>query len=413
MNSPRQWQNWARNITFDPATALYPRSADEIATVVARASTEGKTVRPVGTSHSSTPLALTSDININLDQMAGIVDVDTARRRIRLLPGTRVNAIGPAIWEHGLCLKNQGDIDAQQFAGAISTGTHGSGKHLQSFSGSLRRVTAVTGTGDIRVIDEADAEPLAAAQVGLGLTGIYTELELEVRDAFYIHESIRYWSLPELLEKWDEYFEQRLHFSFFWMPATQSPSIFNMPVPEGEDIADRTYVKIYAEVPLESGDHLSAFKELPQDRVDRPYRIYPEAGTDIFHELEYMVPFERGKEAFSAVRDLVYTAYPTNIHPIEVRSVAADNAHLSPQYRRDNIVIAVHCDHLDNGEPFLRAVSKLLEDFNARPHWAKLAYTSPEYLERVFPAIDRFRRVRRALDPGGVFLNEYLRPLFA
>jgi FAD/FMN-containing dehydrogenase len=323
-----------------------------------------------------------------------------------------VNAIGPALWKHQLALKNQGDIDAQQFAGAISTGTHGSGRRLQSFSGSVRGLTAVAGTGEVVEIDGARPDLLAAAQLGLGLTGIYTSIDLEVRDAFFIHEAIRYWPLEELWERWDEEFERRLHFSFFWYPAHRSPAIFNMRVPEDRDLADTVYVKMYDEVPLAAADDLDDFKEAPADRVDRPFVIYPELPTDVFHELEYMVPFEAGREAVAAIRELVHTRFPENVHPVEVRCVARDNAFLSPQFERDTIVVAVHCDHLDSGAPFLRAASKLLESFGARPHWGKLHFLSDEYLQRETPGLDRFRGARRELDPAGVFLTDHLRPLF-
>jgi FAD/FMN-containing dehydrogenase len=414
MRAPQPWSNWAGNITYRPARRFEPESADEVAAIVGAASADGRTVRAIGTSHSSTPLSLTDDTIVDLGRMAGITEVDTEARRVRLLPGTRVNAIGPALWKHGLCLKNQGDIDAQQFAGAISTGTHGSGRHLQSFSASVRGVTAVTGTGRIETIDESDPHRLAAVQVGLGLTGIFTSIDLEVRDSFFIHEQIRYWSLDELYERWDDEIERRLHFSFFWYPAHESPGIFNMRVPEdGRDLTDSVYVKLYDEVPLAAADDLGAVKDDPADRVDRPYRIYPEIATDVFHELEYMIPFEHGKAAMTELRDLIYTKFPDRIHPVEVRCVARDEAYLSPQYERDSIVIAVHCDHLDTGEPFLRAVSDLLARYDCRPHWGKLHWLGDDHLESAFPALGRFRDVRRGLDPGGTFLNDYLRPLFS
>lgn len=412
MSLPPTWKNWAGNVTYRPAELHEPETAEQISDIVRAAAAAGRTVRAVGTSHSSNDLSLTDDININPGRMRGLIEVDTDARRVRLGPGTRVNEIGPALWPYGLALKNQGDIDAQQFAGAVSTGTHGSGLRLQSFSGSVRGVTSVLGNGDIVTIDESDPTVLAAAQLGLGLTGIFTSLDLEVRDAFYIHESIQYWSLDELYARWDDYFASRLHFSFFWYPSAESPAIFNMRVPEGRDMTDGVYVKVYDEVPLEASEELATFKTAPADRVDKPFVIYPELPTDVFHELEYMIPFERGKEAMAAVRELVYARFPQNIHPIEVRCVARDGAYLSPQYGRDSIVIAVHCDDMATGQPFIQAVSDLLQTFDARPHWGKLHFLTDDYLRSVTPGLDDFRRVRHALDPAGTFLNDYLRPLF-
>ena len=63
--------------------------------------------------------------------------------------------------------------------------------------------------------------------------------------------------------------------------------------------------------------------------------------------------------------------------------------------------------------PYLRAVDRLLGEFDARVHWGKLHFLTPEQLAERYPESARFIAIRRELDPEGVFLNDHLRPLFA
>ena len=61
---------------------------------------------------------------------------------------------------------------------------------------------------------------------------------------------------------------------------------------------------------------------------------------------------------------------------------------------------------------YLRAVDATLEPFRARVHWGKLHFLAREQLLDRYPEAETFIRIRRELDPHGVFLNDHLRPLF-
>lgn len=96
-----------------------------------------------------------------------------------------------------------------------------------------------------------------------------------------------------------------------------------------------------------------------------------------------------------------------------MRTVGADDALLSPQYKTATTAISV------SGKPgtdywgYLRSVDALLAEFGARVHWGKLHFLTPERLHALYPRADDFIALRRELDPEGAFLNDHLRPLFA
>ena len=402
------WTNWVGNQTFAPRTIARPATEAAAIELVQRAVAERSSVRVAAGGHSVTPIVQTGGLLLDLSQLSGVVSVDVGRRRATVLSGTTVGALGEPLWQAGLALGNQGDIDTQQIAGAVATATHGSGIGLPSFSGTVRGVRLVTGTGDVLGIDDGRPELLRAAQVAIGTLGVMTRVELEVVPAYRLRERIEQRPYAEVMESFDELVAAHRHFSFFWLPSEESGALYGLATPAGKRLADTCFVKIYDEAaPGEPDEHT------PGRRVDRAYRIYPAEFEPNFHELEYFVPIELGRQAVEAMRSLMLDRLPDSIFPMEVRTTAADEGMLSPFYRRDSAVISVSGMPGTAYDGYLRAVDTTLAQFNARVHWGKLHYLTRERLEVLYPEAGTFRRLRRELDPEGLFLNDHLRPLFA
>jgi FAD-linked oxidoreductase len=411
------WTNWPGNVTANPAEIVHPQDEAEVSEIVAAATARGRGVRVVGAGHSFMPLCATDGILLCLDKMAGIIDADPVPGRAVVGPGSSIGSLGDPLWDAGLCLYNQGDIDTQHVAGAISTSTHGSGVREQSFSGIARRLRVVQPNGDVLVVGDDQPELLAAMQTSLGLLGVITQVELAVRPSFTLYEQIDFWPLAEILERWDFEMASRRHFSFFWMPYSDSAEALFLESPDGVDLADHGFIKRYDErdadatPAVETDLAAGAFRR----RMDRPYRIYPDPpfqGEIVQRELEYMVPFEHGKDAFMALRSLILNRRPRNNFPVEIRSIAADEAMLSPFYRRDSVSVSI-CGHRDGDyHEFLAEVHAVLEPFEPRPHWGKLHYFDLETLGRRLPRFNDFCAIRDRLDPSRTFLNESLARLF-
>ena len=401
------WSNWVGNQSFTPSFAAAPRDEEEVAALVRDASDRGCGVRVAGARHSFTPIVETDGLLLDLSNIRGVVGSDAQRKRATARAGTLVRDFYEPLWSSGLALKNQGDIDTQQIAGAVATATHGSGIRNTCFSGVVRGVRLVTATGEIRDIDETEPELLRAAQVSVGMLGVMTQLELEVTDAYRLTEQIDLWPWQVVLERWDELVHHHRHFGFFWLPTEESAALYNLSSHEGT-LADKCYVKIYDEATPDQPDSAAEGR-----RTDRCYRIYPMVYDPNFHELEYFVPLEHGPDALSAMRDLMLRSLPDSIFPLEVRTVGPDNAYLSPNYKTATTVISVSGTPGTDYWGYLRSVDALLSDFSARVHWGKLHFLTPERLYTLYPEADAFIDFRRALDPRGTFLNEHLRKLFA
>jgi FAD/FMN-containing dehydrogenase len=395
--------NWVGNQSCSPAQILAPASEADVQEAVRGA----QQVRCVAAGHSFTPIHLTDGVLLTMDGLQGVLGVDGASGRATALPGTTVGALGPPLWEAGLALSNQGDIDTQGIAGAIGTCTHGSGLDLQSFSASLRRARLVTASGDVIEIGEDDPR-LPAVQTAVGMLGVMTEVEIQAVPAHRLAERIEHWHSTEAFGRLDALARAHRHYSFFYSPTEESAGLYGLETPAGAEVADTCYVKIYD---LADDDEPDSAE--PGRRVARSYEIYPADFEPNFHELEYFVPFTMAAEALGAMRELMLSRLPLSIFPMEVRTVAREDAWLSHSYGRDSLVISVSGQPGTDYEPYLRDVHALLGQFDARVHWGKIHFLTRDELLARYPRAADFIALRRELDPDGVFLNDHLRPLFA
>ena len=404
MLAAETWTNWVGNQTCSPSEVAAPRSEEEVAAAVSDAVLRGLAVRVAGAGHSFTPVVATDGLLLDMRGLGGIRAIDPERRRVVVGPATTIGEFGEPLWASGLALANQGDIVAQQIAGAVSTATHGSGLRLGCFSSSVRRLRVVTSAGEVVEIGEDEPDALHAAQVSVGMLGAITELELEVAPAYRLQERIEDWQWDEAWERFEELAHTHRHFSFFWMPSDDSAALYGL---EGSS-ADMAHVKIYDEV-----DDSVPDSEEPRRRVAPAHVIYPMVYEPNFHELEYFVPFERGREALAAMRELMLARLPASVFPMEVRTVRRDEAFLSHSYERDTVVISVSGTPGTDYWPYLREVDTLLGAFDARVHWGKLHFLTRDQLFARYPRAGDFIELRRRLDRHDTFLNEHLRPLFA
>jgi FAD/FMN-containing dehydrogenase len=378
-----------------------------VVALVRRAGERGLGVRVAATGHSFTPIVETDGLLLDLSALSGVRATDAERKRTIALAGTQIRGFYEPLWNAGLALVNQGDIDTQQIAGAVATATHGSGTRYTSLSGVVRGVRLITAPGEVRDIGEDEPDLLRAAQVAVGMLGVMTRVELVVTDAYRLKERVDLWPWDEVMERWDELVREHRHFGFFWLPSEESGVLYNLSG-HGHSMADKCYVKIYDEAAPDEPDDAT-----PGRRVDRCYRIYPMVYDANFHELEYFVPLERGPDALAAMRDLMLRSLPDSLYPMEVRTVGPDDAYLSPSYQTATAVISVSGKPGTDYWDYLRSVDALLAEFDARVHWGKLHFLTHDRLQALYPQADAFIAIRRQLDPQGVFLNDHLRPLFA
>ncbi|MCV9916975.1 FAD-binding protein, partial [Burkholderia pseudomallei] len=186
--------------------------------------------RIVGSGHSFTPVVATSGLLLSLKDYQGIVAVDARQKRVTVKAGTRINTVTHHLKEIGFSLVNQGDIDSQAIAGALATGTHGTGTTLSNLSSQVVGMRIVRPDGSImEVRDRRDLDLLHATQVNIGMFGVVSEMTLQVTDAFWLHDRVWREDFDALMDKYDDLAANHRHFGFFWCPTSESRHLYCLP----------------------------------------------------------------------------------------------------------------------------------------------------------------------------------------
>jgi FAD/FMN-containing dehydrogenase len=215
-----EWTNWSGWVRSTPRQSHNPTTEAEIASAVRGG--EGP-VRVVGSGHSFTALGQTDGTLISLDGYQGIVGVDANALTATVRAGSKIHALGRPLFDKGVGLKNQGDIDRQAIAGAVGTGTHGTGPTLGSISSEVQGFRLVKADGEaIDCSPTSNKDVWEAGRVSFGSLGVMSEITLGVRKAYKLSE--RNWVMPAA-DCWHDLAkmrDQHRHFEFFWFPYADS-----------------------------------------------------------------------------------------------------------------------------------------------------------------------------------------------
>lgn len=425
------WKNWSETVLSEPENIHYPKSIADIQRIIKTCHQNGKRLRVVGAGHSFTPLAATGECLLSLDRMYGIESIDSLNHRVTVWAGTNLNHLGQMLHECDYAMENLGDINEQTIAGAISTGTHGTGADFGSLSTQIEMLTIVTANGEVKEISPVqNPDYLNAIRVSLGMLGVIVKVQLNVVKQHRFVKKSYSLSLQNCLPQLHTLRADNQHFEFYWFPYTNTVQVKTMNR-IGENNTAAKKGSMLNELIVENG-FLWALSEISRMQprfaktISKACALGIPTGTHIgyshqtfvtprlvkFREMEYSVPY---KEMEAVLRDIRYVIEKKKIQvhfPIECRYVKADDIWLSPSYKRDSAYIAIH---MYNGMPFqdyFDAVEEVFAHYSGRPHWGKMHNLTEEKLASIYPKWDDFLRVRRELDPDGVFLNAYLQKLF-
>src|SRR5689334_17998498 len=106
-----EWRNWAGNVVATPARIERPGSIEAVQELVADAARAGQTIRVAGAGHSFAPICATDRLLLDLSELTGVTAIDSDNQTATILGGTRIRQMGAPLFEAGLAVANQGDID--------------------------------------------------------------------------------------------------------------------------------------------------------------------------------------------------------------------------------------------------------------------------------------------------------------
>lgn len=425
-----QWRNWGRTEKTYPRRVKHPGSIEAVQRAVLAAAKQGLTVKTVGAGHSFTGIAAARDVLLDLVNLRGVLGVNKVKKQVRLAAGTRLHELPRLLAPYRLALQNMGDIDRQTIAGAVSTGTHGTGAGFGGIATQIVAMTLVTADGSLlHVSAKENPELLPAVRVGLGALGVIVDITLQCVPAFLLHAVEKPEPLAAVLEEWPDRIAQADHFEFYWFPHTETAlTKTNTRLPLGaprqplgrlsrwiddELVANRLFAlscELGRIAPGVIPRINRSAEKLTGDRdfTDASYKVFVTNRAVRFREMEFALPQAEIPEVVRRIRQLIEDRGWRISFPIEVRAAASDENWMSTAYGRETGYVAVHRYYRETPGSYFTEVEQIFREHGGRPHWGKLHTRTEEYFREVYPRFDDFLAVRDRLDPEGRFGNAYL-----
>ncbi|SCG72950.1 xylitol oxidase [Micromonospora siamensis] len=401
-------RNWAGNITYAAARRHRPSSLDELRRLVAASDR----LRVVGTGHSFNRFGDTTGDLVSLAGLPATIEIDRDRGTVTVSGHLRHGDLAVRLHAEGLALANLASLPHISVAGAVATGTHGSGDGNRNLAAAVAGLELVTADGDLLTVDRAD-DRFAGMVVALGALGAVTRVTLDVVPAFdirqYVHRELPAAALDEAfgsaysVSAFTWWRSERIDLLWRKQLADQAPP----PADWLGATAAREPVHPVRGMPAQNatvqlGEPGPWHERLPHFRLG----FTPSAGDEL--QSEYHLPRAALADAFATLADMRDRLAPVT-QVCELRTVAADELWLSPNHDRDTV--AVHFTWIADEAavaPVLAEVERRLAPFAPRPHWGKVFTLAPAAVAAAHPRHGDFLALLRELDPAGTFRTELL-----
>ncbi|WP_306367949.1 D-arabinono-1,4-lactone oxidase [Nocardiopsis sp. CC223A] len=426
------WHTWADTYQARPKRTASPNGAAEVAAAVTSAAADGLRVRMVGSGHSFTDVAVTDGLLLSPTSLTGVRSVDPAAGTATVEAGLPLCDFNDALAAHGVALANMGDIAVQTVAGAVQTGTHGTGRDAGGLASQVVGLEIVLADGSV-VECSAEREPelFHAARVGLGAFGVVTALTMAVRPAFLLHAREEPMPLEEVLERLPELRADNDHFEFYWFPHTGNTNTKRNNITDGpaqplsrfkewldDDFLSNTLFeglnRVCRRFPgtVPAVNRVSSRALSARSYTDVSHKVFTSVRDVRFVEMEYAIPAEHLVDVLREARRIVDAGDHRVSFPVEVRFAPADDVWLSTAYGRDSAYVAVHMYKGTPYEAYFADLEAVFTSVGGRPHWGKMHTRDRSYLETVYPRLGDALAVRDRVDPQRRFGNDYLDRVF-
>jgi len=405
-------ENWARNYTYTARSLARPASIAEVQHLVAAS----RSVRALGSRHSFTDLADTGGTLVSLESLDVETVVDESSGTVTVPGGARYGDVATALQNAGWALHNLASLPHISVAGAVATGTHGSGDHNGTLATAVAALEIVTASGELLTLRRGDPD-FDGAVVSLGALGIVTRVTLDIEPTFDVRQDLYddlSWSA--LLDDFDAATSSAYSVSLFtdWLGDTVGTTWLKS---RADAAAPPEHLLGAARQP--TGRHMLPGQPVTnvtqQGGVVGPWNdrlahfklgFTPSNGDEL--QSEYLVPRHNAVAALEAVRTLGPRVAPLLLIT-EVRTMRADSLWLSGAFETDAVGIHFTWKPLEaEVRALLPEIEALLLPLGARPHWGKVFTADGGALEALYPRLGEFRALAARLDPERKFGNAFL-----
>lgn len=387
----------------------------------------------VGSGHSWSAACLTNDTLVNLDNYSQVLNLNKEKLQVKVQSGIKLWQLNEHLDKHGLALKNLGSIAKQSLAGAISTGTHGTGINFQILASQIEEFSLIKADGQkITLHHERDKNLFNQGVVSLGCLGVISEITLNVAKAFNLHDVTIAVPFNQALEKLNELIKTTDHFKMWWFPHTDKMVLYKyqQTTKSRNDSAFRQWfmdefisVNIYRTL-LKIGNINRQWRKQinrllvlnfksPLNRVEKSYKVFNVPEPPVHRETEWAFDISAADNLLSDYKQMIDRSEHRINFIQEIRFTKADEYALSPCYQRDTIWLGVYNADDSGWHELMTDFEELARKYNGRPHWGKEFTIDKKYLSEVYPEFNAFDQLRKQFDPEQKFSNAYIQKIFS
>ena len=459
-----QRRNFGRNQVLKPSTFYTPADEQEILQILDRH--RGQRIRAVGRLHSWSDAVLSDDVLLDLRRLNAVqLHSEGDQLVAEVGAGCQIKRLLKELNRHDATLQSLGLITEQTIAGAISTGTHGSGRHSMShYVEGVRLARYDASTGKVVIDELSSGEPLQAARCSLGSLGIILSVRIHCREQYNVKEHFtetrrlshvldaeasfplqQFYLIPW---RWSYFIQHRREDD---QPRSRLARLYRIYWLGVMDYALHLQILLMERVLRSRRSIRFSFRHIVPAFLIRNWKVTDRSSSmlvmkhEAFRhiEIELFVPRDQLADALDFAQETIEVAggrqstlSADNQSRIEGLGMQEDLAGLHDQYfhhypicvRRvlpDDTLISMASgsgqdwyalSFISYAKPARRAGFHLFASFmarsmsrlfHARPHWGKVCPLEADELTSLYPRFDAFRTICNTLDPQGVFQNDW------
>lgn len=381
----------------------YPETLEQVINIIKK--TNGRNIRVSGGSHTFNDISISRDIIIRTSRLNKILRLNKTKKQITVESGIILLKLNNYLEKNGLALSTLPAIPYQTIGGAISTSTHGSRSNFGSMSSMIISMTMVLYNGNVVNVNN-DHKYFKALKTSIGCLGFIYSITLQCEDLF----AIKHLSKKIKIDKFINNFK-----------GLQDKNEFLQAYLWDEKNTCTVYYR--KKINLQPSDYKN-IKNLSKNntktnRIDFSHKILTKnMEISMYTEMEIAIPIVYFKKAINDILEIT-KKYKNNgyntTYSILVRFTSPDNSLIGMTSGRDSFFVDVFNKAEKRDDQLLNKYFKELHDYlinnyNGRPHYGKKHYLTKEQMKKIYGSnLDEFIRIKKIMDPKGVFSNDYIK----
>ncbi len=412
-------KNWAGNLSFSSKEFIEIDSVKKLQTIVSNA----RGIKVLASGHSFSDIADTKDTLISIKNLSFEIGIDSNKREALVPAGMQYSDVSRYLEKHGWAVSNMASLGEVTIAGAILTGTHGSGSSNGILSTAVIGFEMVLESGSILTTDRENSSDFPGFIVSLGALGVFTKYKLKIVPSFSIRQVVyENINIESIANNFDLVFDRAYSVSFFsnwaqnstgqiWMKFLDDSKPFNI----SSDWIDGNLAKV-KQHPVKINDASPCTDQLATsgkwlDRLPHfKLNSSPVSGDEV--QTEYLVDRRYVKQYISELAE-IGDEIASKVYTTEIRTIKADDLWLSGAYERETVGFHFTWRKSDSLVNFLPKIESILGKHDGRPHWGKLFDVPKDKLPSRYPKFSDFEVLLQKYDPNKKFRNNFINKYFS